>query len=80
MAGPAPGPAPILVSNPAENETSRIVGALASLTLLSLATVLARAYVRLVIIRNMGWDVSCWQSPCEKSPPLANLLDHRTSS
>jgi hypothetical protein len=43
---------------PDVNEGSRILVATAITTFLALATVLARVYVRLFIVRNFGLDVS----------------------
>ncbi|KAI9163138.1 integral membrane [Paramyrothecium foliicola] len=50
----APGSA--LISDSDENATGRIIGAVVAVTSLALSTVLSRAYVRLLVIRNMGWD------------------------
>lgn len=53
-------PTPPLISNPEENEGPRIFGAVTATTSLALATVITRFYVRSIMIRNFGWDVS-WQ-------------------
>jgi hypothetical protein len=45
------------VHYPNENEGPRILGATLSITALALITMTARLYVRLRIIRNVGWDV-----------------------
>lgn len=47
-----------LISNPNDNESSRIVAAVATVTSVATATVVARLYVRLYMIRSFGWDVS----------------------
>jgi len=51
----APGPA---VQYPNENEGPKILGATLGITSLALITMIARLYVRLRMIRNVGWDVS----------------------
>jgi hypothetical protein len=45
-------------SNPAENDGGRILAATMVVTVAALITYLARAYVRLVVVRNAGLDVS----------------------
>lgn len=50
-------------SNPEDDDSARILGAVTTVTSLALVIVLARFYVRLFMIRNFGWDVSYPQSP-----------------
>ncbi|KAG9249435.1 uncharacterized protein F5Z01DRAFT_631735 [Emericellopsis atlantica] len=52
---PAPG-LPPAISNPEEDESGRIMGAVVAVTTLALITVLTRFYVRTVMIRSLGWD------------------------
>ena len=47
-----------LPSNPAENDGPRILGATLAVTGLALITYMARMHVRLVMVRNVGLDVS----------------------
>jgi hypothetical protein len=54
MASPA-GPPP--VSNPSEDDSTRILAATWTVTCVALITVITRLYVRLIVIRNWGWDV-----------------------
>lgn len=46
------------ISNPLEDESGTIVAAVAIVTSIAAATVIARLYVRTVMIRSLGWDVS----------------------
>lgn len=61
----APGNLAAPPSNPDEDESGQILGATLTVTSLALITVLTRLYVRLVLIRNTGWDVS--QACCQVS-------------
>ncbi|KAB5578896.1 hypothetical protein GE09DRAFT_563600 [Coniochaeta sp. 2T2.1] len=45
-----------LVSNPAEDDGPRILGATLTVTIVALITVATRLYVRFGMIRNFGWD------------------------
>jgi hypothetical protein len=45
-------------SNPNEDESGRIVAAVATVTSIAVITVVVRLYVRLKILRSLGWDVS----------------------
>ena len=44
---------------PYENQGPTILGATLTVTILAVATTLIRLYVRIRMIRNIGWDVSC---------------------
>jgi hypothetical protein len=46
------------ISNPDENAGPRILGAVATVTALAFILVIKRFYVRIVMIHNVGWDVS----------------------
>jgi hypothetical protein len=46
------------VQYPKENEGSAILGATLTVTIVALITFITRLYVRLRMIRNVGWDVS----------------------
>jgi hypothetical protein len=54
----APGPMPPLPSNPAENDSARIVAATMVVTMAAFITYLARMYVRVIMVRSTGLDVS----------------------
>jgi hypothetical protein len=43
---------------PNENQGPTILGATMTVTIAALITMIARLYVRLRMIRNIGWDVS----------------------
>lgn len=43
---------------PYENQGPTILGATLTVTILAVATTIARLYVRIRMIRNIGWDVS----------------------
>lgn len=45
---------------PYENQGPTILGATLTVTILAVATTIARLYVRIRMIRNVGWDVSIW--------------------
>lgn len=47
------------ISNPNDDESTKLVAAVATVTSVAAATVVARLYVRLLMIRSFGWDVSC---------------------
>jgi hypothetical protein len=47
---------------PNENQGPTILGATMTVTIAALLTMIARLYVRIRMIRNIGWDVSV--SPC----------------
>lgn len=49
---------PPLPSNPAEDASSKILGATLSVTILAFVVWSMRMYVRLVMVRNVGMDVS----------------------
>jgi hypothetical protein len=51
----APGPA---IQHPDENEGPILLGSTLAITILALITMVARLYVRIRMIRNVGWDVS----------------------
>lgn len=51
MAAPPP-----MIQHPYEDEGPRILGATLTITLLALVTMVARLYVRIRMIRNVGWD------------------------
>jgi hypothetical protein len=57
MSGNADGPPP-LPSNPDDDAGPRIIGATMTVTLLAFITWSLRIYVRLVMVRNPGLDVS----------------------
>lgn len=44
---------------PNENQGPTILGATLTVTIAALLTTIARLYVRMRMIRNVGWDVSC---------------------
>jgi hypothetical protein len=46
------------ISDPSVDESAKIVAAVAIVTSVATATVIARLYVRIVMIRSCGWDVS----------------------
>lgn len=46
------------VQYPKENEGSAILGATLTVTIVALITFITRLYVRVRMIRNVGWDVS----------------------
>jgi hypothetical protein len=46
---------------PDENQGPTILGATFTVTIAAFITVVARLYVRLRMIRNVGWDVSMLQ-------------------
>lgn len=46
---------------PDENQGPTILGATLTVTIAALLTVIARLYVRLRMIRNIGWDVSVYR-------------------
>jgi hypothetical protein len=46
------------ISNPNDDESARIVIAVATVTSVATLAVMARLYVRTVMIRSLGWDVS----------------------
>lgn len=55
------------ISDPRVDDSAKIVAAVAIVTSVATATVIARLYVRISMIRSCGWDVSClsavkWQS------------------
>jgi hypothetical protein len=45
-------------AGPIENEGPKILGATLAVTLTALLTFVTRLYVRIRLIRNVGWDVS----------------------
>ena len=47
------------ISDPSVDESAKIVAAVAIVTSVATATVIARLYVRISMIRSFGWDVSC---------------------
>lgn len=49
---------PPLPSNPAEDASHKILGATLSVTILAFVVWSMRMYVRLVMVRNVGMDVS----------------------
>jgi hypothetical protein len=44
---------------PNESQGPTILGATLTVTIAAFITIIARLYVRLRMIRNVGWDVSC---------------------
>jgi len=54
----APGPMPPLPSNPADNDSVRIVAATMVVTMAAFITYMARLYVRVIMVRSIGLDVS----------------------
>lgn len=46
------------VTRPDENQGPTIMAATLTVTVAALITMIARLYVRLSMIRNIGWDVS----------------------
>lgn len=48
----------MMPSNPAEDVSSKIFGATMAVTVLAFVTWSARMYVRLIMVRNVGMDVS----------------------
>lgn len=50
---------PPLISKPDEDGRTDILVATLLVTCLATITVFTRLYVRLVVIRSAGWDVSC---------------------
>lgn len=44
-------------SQPIEDDGPRLLGAVLGITLFALVTMVARLYVRIRLIRNVGWDV-----------------------
>ena len=50
-------------SNPNEDERARIIGAVMTVTSIAVFTVAVRLYVRMKILRSLGWDVSVVSSP-----------------
>ena len=46
------------ISNPNVDESAKLVAAVATVTSVAAATVAARLYVRISMIRSFGWDVS----------------------
>jgi hypothetical protein len=63
---------PPVPSNPKENGVKDILAATVFIITLSTITVLARLYVRLLVIRNTGWDVSL--QPLHPHSPHLDLL------
>jgi hypothetical protein len=53
-------------SNPNEYESNRIIAAVATVTFIATVTVAVRLYVRMKMLRSLGWDVSasCY---CQKT-------------
>ena len=49
---------PDIPYRPNENEGPTILGATLTVTIAALLAVIARLYVRIRMIRNVGWDVS----------------------
>lgn len=47
-------------SNPNEDESTRIVAAVATVTFIAVMAVVVRLYVRVKMLRSFGWDVSLW--------------------
>jgi hypothetical protein len=45
-------------SNPNEDERARIIAAVATVTFVAAITVAVRLYVRMKMLRSLGWDVS----------------------
>ncbi|KAF2691728.1 hypothetical protein K458DRAFT_286821 [Lentithecium fluviatile CBS 122367] len=45
-----------IISYPKENEGPKVLGATLAITIVALITMIARLYVRLRMIRNVGWD------------------------
>ena len=66
---------------PYENQGPTILGATLTVTILAVATTIARLYVRIRMIRNIGWDVSIpsdmavWQIT-DSFAPLGLHYDH----
>ena len=56
------------ISNPNDDESSSIVIAVATVTSVAAAAVAARLYVRTVMIRSFGWDVSSYSVAQPKTP------------
>jgi hypothetical protein len=52
---------------PHENEGPNILGATLIVTIVALLTFATRLYVRLRMIRNVGWDVSTDGSTCKRT-------------
>jgi hypothetical protein len=46
-----------VLSNPDDNESTKIISAVAIVTSIAVATVVPRLYVRVSMLRNLGWDV-----------------------
>lgn len=57
-----------LPSNPDENGAVDILASTVLVITLATIVVLARVYVRLFMIRNIGWDVSCINASSRLSP------------
>jgi hypothetical protein len=55
---------------PLENDGPRILGAVLGITIFAVLTMGARLWVRVKMIRNVGWDV---RSP--RRPPLGHNTD-----
>jgi hypothetical protein len=59
---------------PHENEGPNILGATLTVTIVALLTLAVRLYVRLKMIRNVGWDVSTHGPIRIEDDPSANSL------
>lgn len=57
------------ISNPNDNESTKLVAAVATVTSVATVTVMAWLYVRLSMIRSFGWDVS-YRSTARQRPKL----------
>ena len=66
-------------SNPAEDASSKILGATMAVTVLAFVTWSARMYVRLIMVRNVGMDVS-QRWGVETLVALADTAGDRTTS
>lgn len=62
-----------LPSNPDENGAVNILVSTVLVITLATIVVLARVYVRLFMIRNLGWDVSCVNASSRLFSPLFTL-------